>query len=126
PPAEKAGLRAGDRLLEFQGQPIPDASQLRLELLAARGETTFLIARDGSQTPLLLKVTPQGEPIRVGITWRMDEGEPGTVIVSQVIYGSAAHLAGVKVGDRVYKVGGSSFRTQAEFVSLLTSATNPL
>jgi hypothetical protein len=125
-PADRGGLRAGDRLLEFQGAPITDDARLRLELLAARGETTFLVERDGMDTPLLLKVTPRGEPVRVGITWRLDDGEPGTAIVTQVIYGSAAHAAGVKLADRIYAVGGQAFRTQEDFVRLLTSATSPL
>ena len=113
-------------MLEFQGQPIRDESQFRLELLAARGETTFLVERAGSSIPQLLKVTPTGEPIRVGVMWRTDEGEPGTVILTQVVYGSAAHLAGLKVGDRVYAVGGRPFKTQEEFSTLLTTVGNPL
>jgi hypothetical protein len=125
-PAERSGLKAGDRLLEFQGQPIKDENRFRLELLAARGETTFLVERPGTETPLLFKVTPTGEPVRVGINWRLDDGEPGTVILSQVIYGSAAHLAGLQVGDRVYSVGGRPFRTQDEFIALLTSSPSPL
>jgi hypothetical protein len=125
-PAEKSGLKAGDRVLEFQGQPIKDEGQFRLELLAARGETTFLVERAGSSIPQLLKVTPSGEPIRVGVMWRTDEGEPGTVILTQVVYGSAAHLAGLKVGDRVYAVGGRPFQTQEEFSTLLTTVGSPL
>jgi hypothetical protein len=121
--AQRAGLWAGDRLLEFQGQAINDEARLRLELLAARGETTFLVARPGAETPLLIKLTPSGEPVRVGITWRLDDAEPGTAIVTQVIYGSAAHSAGIKVADRVYSVGGQSFQTQDDFVRLLTQAT---
>src|SRR5207249_8660087 len=109
-----------------QGQPIDDEARLRLQLLAARGETTFLVQRPGTETPLLYKVTPSGEPIRVGITWRLDDGEPGTVIVNQVIYGSAAHAAGLKVADRIYSVARRSFNTQDEFVSLLVSAVIPL
>jgi len=125
-PAERSGLRAGDRLLEFQGQPIKDENRFRLELLAARGETTFLVERPGTETPQLFKVTPAGEPVRVGINWRLDDGEPGTVILTQVIYGSAAHLAGLQVGDRVYSVGGRPFQTQDQFVTLLTSSPSPL
>jgi S1-C subfamily serine protease len=125
-PADRGGIKAGDRLLEFQGEPIFDEAQLRLVMLAARGETTFLVQRERIQTPLLIKVTPSGEPIRVGITWRLDEGEPGTVIVTQSIYGSAAHAAGIKVGDRVYSVGGRSFAGQQDFIDLLTNATSPL
>ena len=125
-PADRGGLKAGDRLLEFQGAPITDDSRLRLELLAARGQTTFLVERPGTETPLLLKVTPRGEPVRVGITWRLDDGEPGTAIVTQVIYGSAAHVAGINLADRVYSVGGQLFRTQEDFIRLLTSAVSPL
>ncbi|HEY2412730.1 MAG TPA: M20/M25/M40 family metallo-hydrolase [Pirellulaceae bacterium] len=124
--AEKSGFRAGDRLLEFQGEPIRDDARFRLHLLAASGETTFLVQRPGSETPLLLKMTPAGDPIRVGITWRLDDGEPGTAIVTQVIYGSAAHAAGVKFADRLYTLGGKSFRTQDDLVKLLSTATSPL
>ena len=113
-------------MLEFQDQPIDDEAQFRLQLLAARGETTFLVKRAGKEKPLLFKVTPSGDPIRVGITWRLDDGEPGTVIVNQVISGSAAHAAGLKVGDRIYSVGRRAFKTQDEFVTLLTTATSPL
>jgi S1-C subfamily serine protease len=125
-PAEKAGLKAGDRLLEFQGERIVDETRLRLQLLAARGETMFLVQRPGTDTPLIFKVTPAGEPVRVGVTWRWDDGEPGTVIVNQVIYGSAAHAAGLKVADRIYAVGGRPFKTQADFLALLSNATSPL
>jgi Peptidase family M28/PDZ domain len=125
-PAEKAGLKAGDRLLEFQGEPIVDEARLRLQLLAARGETTFLVQRPGTETPLLFKVTPAGEPVRVGVTWRWDDGEPGTVIVTQVIYGSAAHAAGLKVADRIYSIGSQPFKTQADVIALLSNARSPL
>ena len=45
-------------------------------IMAARGETTFLVQRPGSETPLLYKITPAGDPIRIGITWRLDDGSP--------------------------------------------------
>jgi membrane-associated protease RseP (regulator of RpoE activity) len=125
-PAERAGLRAGDRLLEFQGEVIRDEMSLRQELLAASGETTFLVQRPGTETPQLFKVTPQGDPIRVGIRWRTDDGEPGTVVLTEVVYGSAAHAAGLRVGDRIYEVGGRPFRSQEEFAALLTAVPGAL
>jgi hypothetical protein len=125
-PAERSGIKPGDRLLEFQGEAITDESRLRLQLLAARGETTFLVERPASETPLLFKLTPNGDPVRVGVTWRLDDGEPGTVIVTHVIYGSAAHAAGVRVADRIYSVAHRPFQSQDEFVALLSNATSPL
>lgn len=124
--AERAGLQAGDHLLELQGRPITDENRLRLELLAAAGETMFLVARPGVDTPQVIKVNPLGDPVRVGISWRLDDAEPGTAIVTQVIYGSAAHAAGVKVADRVYSVGGQYFKTQDDLIGLLTDASGTI
>ncbi len=125
-PAQKAGLRAGDRLVAFQGTPITDEKQFRLALLAADGQTTFTIERTGEEKPLEIKVTPAGPPIRVGITWRTDDAEPGTVLITQVVYGSPAQTAGVDTGDRVYAVNGQSFANQDEFSRLITTLPGPL
>lgn len=124
-PAEQAGLKAQDQLLEFQGRPIEDEGRFRLALLAAQGPCTLRIARAGVAEPLTLTIIPRGEPIRVGISWRMDDAEPDTAIVSQVIFGSAAQQAGVQVGDRIYELGGQRFRSEAEFVNLLSTARDP-
>jgi len=125
-PAEKAGLRAGDRLLTFQGQPVADEKQFRLELLAADGVTTFTVERAGKDQPLEINLTPAGPPIRVGITWRTDDAEPGTVLLTQVVYGSPAHAAGLATGDRIYSVNGQQFADQDEFARLITTLPGPL
>lgn len=125
-PAESSGLKIGDQLLELNGRPLNDEQYFRRQLLSATGETTFLVKREGGDTPLLFKITPRGEPIRVGLSWRFDDADPGTVIVTQVIHSSAAHAAGLKIRDRVHAVGGESFATDADFVKLLTTVPSPL
>jgi hypothetical protein len=125
-PAEKAGLRAGDQLLAFQGQTIRDEVRFRLALLAASGETTLLVRREGTETPLLVKLTPVGDPVRIGITWRIDDAEPTAAIVTQVVFGSAAHAAGLALKDRIYAVGGQPFASQDEFTTLLSTLPGPL
>ncbi len=125
-PAEKAGLRVADKLNAFQGQAIPDEHTFRLQLLAAEGESSFEITRAGEVKPLLLKVTPAGLPIRVGITWREDDGEPGVMLVTQIVAGSAAELGGIQLKDRLHALNGQSFATGKEFSSLLTTAAAPL
>lgn len=125
-PAEKAGLKAGDRILAFQGEKLETVQRFRLMLLAASGETTFTIEREGGAESLEIKVTPQGNPVRVGISWRMDDGEPGTAVVTQVTFGSAAHAAGLKLKDRIYSVAGQSFATQEEFSRLLRETPCPI
>jgi hypothetical protein len=125
-PAEAAGLLAGDKLIEFQNRPITDEKRFRLELLAASGESTFTVKRPGQDTPLLIKITPAGSPIRVGVTWRFDEAEPGSVLLTQVVYGSAAHAAGLQVKDRIQAINGQHFAGQDEFAKLLTAAPSPI
>ena len=63
-----------------------------------------------------------GEPARLGISWRTDDAEPGCVIVNRVTPGSAAELAGVRVGDRIYRIGGRDFADGEEFRELAVDA----
>ena len=125
-PAERAGMRRGDRLVAFQGRPIDSEQRFRLELLAAPGETRFTVERAGVPAPLEVKVTPLGEPIRVGITWRADDAEPDAVLLTQVVYGSAAQIAGLALRDRIYSVNGLPFRGSDEFARLISSQPSPL
>lgn len=124
--AERAGFRGGDRLVAFQGTPLTEEEAFRLALLGAAGETSFTVARPGETLPVELKLTPTGPPIRVGITWRSDDAEPGTVIITQVIYGSPAYLAGIKTGDRIYRVNERPFAASDEFAALITAEPSPL
>ena len=81
--AAKADLRAGDRILEFDGQPVSDFSQL-VRLVAPSGNRTvdLTVSRDGAtlQVPITvseeviggqkvgrLGVWPGGEPLASGI-----------------------------------------------------------
>jgi hypothetical protein len=124
--AQKAGLARGDRLVTFQGRPIADEQRFRLELLATAGEARFTIERPGETEPREITVTPVGPPVRIGITWRADDAEPSSVILTQVVYGSAAHAAGLQVRDRVYAVSGQAFTGSDEFTRLLTTQPGPL
>lgn len=125
-PADKAGLKMGDRLNAFQGQPLPDEVVFRQQMLVAEGECTFQVTRAGTAEPLTIKVTPVGNPIRVGLTWREDDGEPGVMLVTQIISGSAAEVGGLKLKDRIYSLNDHTFASGKEFSSLLSSAESPL
>ncbi len=125
-PAETAGLRAGDRLVKYDGTAIADENLLRLQLLAATGKKTFVIEREGEREPLEIVVTPRGSPIRVGISWREDPAEPGSAILTQVIPGSAAALAGLAVRDRLYSLAGQRFANGDELSKLISASPSPL
>src|SRR4051812_23828644 len=56
-PAEKAGLHAGDLILEFQDRPIDDLTTWSA-MLAGGGEGRLLILRDGNPKPIKLDLRP--------------------------------------------------------------------
>lgn len=125
-PAEKAGLRVGDKLIQLQGKAIEDDAKFRLELLATSGNAEITVERSGEAEPVKLTIEPAGAPIRVGITWREDPSEPGTVLLTSVVPGSAAAAAGLAVRDRVYTLGGKTFASSDEFRTLLRALPGPI
>jgi hypothetical protein len=58
---------------------------------------------------------PEAKPPRLGITWRTDEAEPGSVYLTRVAAGSPAANAGLAVGDRIYDVNGQPFINETDF-----------
>jgi hypothetical protein len=69
---------------------------------------------------------PGDPPLRLGISWRTDDAEPGTAIVVHVAAGSAAATAGVKVRDRIYRVAGRDFVDDDAFLKLVRESPSPL
>lgn len=54
-------------------------------------------------------------PPRLGISWREDDAEPGSVFVVRVVDGTPAATAGLKVGDRIDELDGRPFENAAAF-----------
>jgi len=125
-PADQAGLRVGDRIVNFAEAPITDENQFRIALLAARSPAHFGIVRVGETLPQTVSVPIVGQPIRLGVTWREDDAEPGTIFLTQVVNGSAAQQAGLRERDRVYEVGGRIFKNADEFRALITTLPTPI
>ena len=105
-PAATAGFRIGDRIAQFAGQAVSDAADFRSLVVIADRDVTATIQRPDRSEPLELSVRLTGEPSRLGLTWRTDDAEPDSVILTQVIPHSPAALAGLKLLDRVHAFGG--------------------
>ena len=124
--ADVAGLRVGDRILQFADRPIADDDRFRIDVLAAREPVALQVQRANQPEPTTVKVRLNGDPVRIGISWREDQAEPGTLLVTQVAFGSAAQQAGLREHDRIYEIAGRTFRNDEEFRQLATTLPAPL
>lgn len=107
-PAAAAGFRIGDRIERFASHAISDVADFRSLVVIAERDVTAIVKRSGRSEPLELSVRLAGEPTRLGLTWRTDEAEPDSVILTQVIPHSPAALAGLKPLDRLRTFGEHS------------------
>jgi hypothetical protein len=123
--AEHAGLKPSDRVTKFAGEVIADGEHLRRLVAQSSGATSVEVVRTGSDKPLLLEMVFPGGPPRLGISWRENDGEPGTVAVVNVVAGSAAEKAGVQRLDRIYKIADQGFTSSDEFQQLAAAASGP-
>jgi Do/DeqQ family serine protease len=124
-PAEAAGLRAGDVIVELGGASIHDVPELQGKVAATRpGQTVMItVARDGGRVRIPVKVgdMPTEEPVvaavEPGETWGFSveplRPEPGRSLdlpfsaglrVTEVVPGSVADRAGLEQGDVILEV----------------------
>ncbi len=123
-PAAAAGIRPGDRIRSVAGQEISSGAQLQAVLVAAKAPAEVVVEREGAEEPLALAVPLKGRPYRIGISWRVDDAEPQSVVLTRVIPGSAAHRAGLQPADRIYEVDGQPIAHSDHFRKLLAAAGN--
>ena len=125
-PADRAGLKVGDQVVEFAGHATKDFKDFRTLVLTASNPTVVKVRREKSEKPLELTVELNGEPTRLGIAWRVDGAEPNCVILNQVWAGSPAGVAGLKVNDRVHSVDGTAVTSSQHFFEMVTKSLGPL
>jgi len=124
--ADKAGILAGDRLVELASEPIRSAADLRSWVLAAKEPLNLRIERAGMDTPQDVVVELTGPPIKLGVSWREDESEPGTVVLARVVPDTPAARAGLAANDRIYAVNGADFHGTDELTRLIAASNGPL
>jgi serine protease Do len=140
-PAEKAGFKDGDVILELNGRPVQDMRDLRFRIAEMRPGTevalTFL--RDGerrSATAVLEELPSENEPVAQGESqstldklgfavsdlnaeWRgelqLNEDAAG-VVVTDVQRASPAADEGLQPGDVIIEVGREPIRSAAGFL----------
>ncbi len=124
--ADIAGLRVGDRIVSFGGQPIRDGELFRSLVLISDSPATIGVMRAGKEEPVDLKVALTGHPIRLGLSWRVDDAEPGCLVVTRIVPGSPAERAGMQASDRILEIGGRTFTNGDEFQKLAAAMISPI
>jgi serine protease Do len=127
-PAYKAGLRAGDTIVEIAGAPITRQVQVR-HALGPRyaGDKVHVVATRGkekaerveAEIELAEKLIPYDHPF-LGLLPMRDEAAGG-VVVRYVYDGSPAAEAGVKAGDKIVALGEMAV---ADAAQLRTAVAN--
>jgi S1-C subfamily serine protease len=125
-PAERAGLQPGDRIIEIAGREVETGDDLSWIVASAQPSVSIKVRRVGHDEPLELSGRLDGEPLRLGLRWRRDEAEPGTLVVTHVVRGSPAAETGLRPGDRVYQIGGRDFDDEDHFARLARTLPAPL
>src|SRR5690349_6778475 len=123
--AAAADVRAGDRVIGVDGEPVGSWQELRWRVVRAQGNDRIVL--------LLVRDNLEREPIRRELSIgdvRTDEweGNPlsalglradlGAPIVDQVLPGKPAERAGLINGDRIIAVDGRPMRSPSDVASL--------
>ncbi len=116
-PAQQAGLQPGDRIVEIAGQPIMSAANFLTSVLAAKAPAEFVIIRGESTDRTTIPVKLTGNPVRLGISWRTDDADPGALVLTRIIPGSAAAQAGLQLNDRIYQIGEQAINDARKFTA---------
>jgi S1-C subfamily serine protease len=122
-PADKAGLREGDVVVEYDGERVRSARQFtRLVQETPDGRTVKIgVMRNGQKQTF--DATPEN---RVASNFDFEEyfgAKNGGVLVSSVVRDSAAAQAGLQAGDVITAINGRSVTDQGDLMRELSDAS---
>lgn len=124
--AAQAGLQVGDRVLSFNGIENPTWQRIFDDsLLLPDKPIPMTVERNGA--PVKLTITPRKETINnqtAGmLDFEPDEGEE-PVVVNATREGYPAAAAGLKNGDRILTVNGTTVRNGQQFRQIIQENKN--
>ena len=121
-PAEKAGLRMGDKILAINGEPVegfmgPLDSVIN-QIILSEGETIlFTVERPGVATPVQVRsgwVADETKWFQRGGLRHVGIGPVTKTAVQKVVPNSPAERAGLKPGDRILAIDGAKLYSRAQ------------
>ncbi len=121
-PAEKAGIRLGDRITRVQDIKNPTWEQFLVNVSINPGQPVDVTVRRGSQSFNLTLVPEAKGPDRVG-----DVGLETPEVVGIIDHGSPAEKAGIQPGDVLVDVNGAPIKTVLDLLAVMQEAkSNPV
>jgi serine protease Do len=150
-PAEKAGLKSGDVIVEFSGKQVTNPRELQLSVERADVEKShsLKIVRDGKQMDLSLQ--PEAQPEQFGSTtpastevergqleklgMKVEELDPSVakrlgledvqgVLISSVRNGSPAHRQGIEAGNVITHVNHQPIENKSMLQAVLQDGSD--
>lgn len=117
-PAQESGMRVGDRILSFGGQPVSTWKELLPLVLFSPDQTKeVVLEREGKRIATQLRLQASRNDIGVAGFY------PETGVMVAVLQpGWPAEKAGLKRGDRIVSIDGVPMTTPARLVSVIQGA----
>jgi regulator of sigma E protease len=120
-PADKAGLKSGDRIIEIDGAKISHFHDI----------LGHIITNPGKQLPLT--VDRQGETLKFLVTPELDKSTGAGMIgvtfwsdpvVADIVPDSDAATAGLLPGDRIIRVNGAAIANTIDFMKAMEASSS--
>jgi Do/DeqQ family serine protease len=145
-PADKAGLRRNDVIVEYDGQPVADLQKFRLKVAdtPVGRRVPLVVLRDGKRVTVYVTLglrdqavvaslntpstTPKSEELgglRVRELTAQEKADAGVkhgVLVLEVKDGSSADEAGIAPNDVIEEIGGKPVTDGSDFTRMLKDA----
>ncbi|PJA78381.1 MAG: hypothetical protein CO149_04335, partial [Nitrospirae bacterium CG_4_9_14_3_um_filter_51_5] len=144
-PADEAGIKRGDVIVEYQGKPVLDPRSLQHHVIRTTvgSEVSMVVMRDGHKQSLKTKIREQQNPTQVAqaapvgkegplagvAVQNLDNGlaqqlglekDMNGVVVMEVTPGSVAARAGLVQGDVISEINRKPVRSEEDFVKVVS------
>src|SRR6056297_2765897 len=145
-PADEAGLKSGDVVVELNGEPVRDFYDFRIAIASSSPgtEVELGIFRDGEEMSFTVELGELDAQEVAGVDPQMEEEmseslgfdvnnltdnirqqlrlEPGItgVVVAEIQQGSRAYRQGLRQGDVIKQIGNQNIENESQFYSIMS------